>query len=104
MSSESIGLFLRAENPARNCRRSYSIAVDRDLFGFWCVSLAWGRIGRPGRGRTHAFYDRAGALVFARQQLRRRLKARKRIGVDYEVVRGDLDAFHTKWNLQSSLR
>lgn len=89
MSSEPIALLLRAENPACNCRRSYSIAVDRDLFGFWCVSLAWGRIGSAGRGKVQAFDDRTVALAFARQQLRRRLHARRRIGVDYVVVAGD---------------
>ena len=84
--SESIALFLRAENPARNCRRGYAIAVDRDLFGAWCVSLAWGRIGRPGRDKMHAFKDRDAALAFASRQLRRRLKSERRIGVPYYVA------------------
>jgi predicted DNA-binding WGR domain protein len=86
--SESIALFLRAENPARNCRRGYAIAVDRDLFGTWCVSLAWGRIGRPGSGKLLAFEDRGAALTFARRQLRRRLKSERRIGVPYRLTTG----------------
>jgi hypothetical protein len=82
----SLALFLRAENPSRNVRRAYSIAVDRDLFGVWCVSLGWGRIDRPGQGRRLAFDDRPAALAFARIQLRRRLQAERRIGVPYRVT------------------
>jgi predicted DNA-binding WGR domain protein len=82
----SVALFLRAENPQRNVRRAYAIAVDRDLFGSWCVSLAWGRIGRPGQGRRLAFDDRPAALAFARIQLGRRFKSEKRIGVPYRVT------------------
>ena len=96
MSSEPIALLLRAENPVRNVRRSYDIAVDRDLFGFWCVSLAWGRIGRPGRAKFHTFDGPDDALAFARQQLRRRLKSKTRIGVDYEVISGDKGAFQPR--------
>jgi predicted DNA-binding WGR domain protein len=65
MQDNPITLLLRAENSARNLRRSYAITVDRDLFGIWCVSLAWGRIGRSGRGRLHAFDDHGAAVVFA---------------------------------------
>lgn len=92
MQPDPIALLLRAENPARNCQRAYAIAVDRDLFGTWCVSLAWGRIGRPGRGKRHAFDDHGAALAFARVQLRRRLQSERRIGVAYRVVAamGDL--------------
>ena len=86
--SESIALFLKAENPARNCRRGYAIAVDRDLFGTWCVSLAWGRIGTGGAGKMLAFEDRGAALAFARRQLRRRLKSERRIGVPYRLTNG----------------
>lgn len=81
-----VALFLRAENPSRNVRRAYSIAVDQDLFGVWCVSLGWGRIGRSGQGRRLAFDDRPAALAFARIQLRRRLRSETRIGVPYRVT------------------
>jgi predicted DNA-binding WGR domain protein len=86
MSSDSIALLLRAENPARNCRRSYAIAVDRDLFGTWCVSLFWGRIGRPGREKILTFEERGEAVAFARVQLRRRLGSSRRLGVAYQIV------------------
>ena len=81
-----IALFLRAVDPARNVFRSYAIAVDQDLFGFWCVSLHWGRLGRPGSGAKHAFEQIGPALAFARLQLRRRLRSKKRIGVPYELT------------------
>ncbi len=81
-----ISLFLRAVDPARNCFRSYAIEVAPDLFGVWCVSLYWGRIGRPGSGVRHAFEGAGPALAFARLQLRRRLRSKKRIGVAYQVT------------------
>ena len=74
---------LVAMDEARNIRRRYCIAVDRDLFGFTLVETQWGRIGCRGQVAVHAFENQADALVFVRNKLRRRATATKRIGVSY---------------------
>jgi predicted DNA-binding WGR domain protein len=45
----------------KNMRRFYGLAVQRDLFGQWCLIRAWGRIGRAGRVRMVAYATAAQA-------------------------------------------
>ena len=35
----------------KNMARFYRLAVERDLFGMWCLIREWGRIGRGGQMR-----------------------------------------------------
>lgn len=74
---------LVAIDPARNIRRRYRIAVDRDLFGSWVVETGWGRIGAAGSRMTHCFDDPAEAARFVGRSLARRASAPRRIGVAY---------------------
>jgi predicted DNA-binding WGR domain protein len=74
---------LVAIDQARNIRRRYRIAVDRDLFGDWIVETLWGRIGTAGSRMTQRFDDPAEAARFIRRTLARRASAPSRIGVAY---------------------
>ncbi len=78
---------LEASDPARNIWRSYQIAGGQDLFGNWIVELTYGRIGTKGRTKTVLVADEAAAHRYARQCLKRRQSAPKRIGVGYRTVR-----------------
>lgn len=42
-------VYLRRIDPARNMRRFYALAIERDLFGKLCLITEYGRIGRSGR-------------------------------------------------------
>jgi predicted DNA-binding WGR domain protein len=79
-----IGLEARA--PALNRFRSWTLAADQDLFGRWQAVVTFGRIGRRGQARRHAFEDEAGLSRFVRRALLRRRSATSRIGVSYEAV------------------
>jgi predicted DNA-binding WGR domain protein len=45
-------VWLRRVEPEKNMARYYHLVVDRDLFGMWCFTREWGRIGRGGQIRT----------------------------------------------------
>jgi hypothetical protein len=50
------------------------------------VLITFGRIGRRGQARRHAFEDEAGLSSFVRHALLRRRSPTRRIGVSYEAV------------------
>jgi predicted DNA-binding WGR domain protein len=77
---------LRRSARERNVARRYTVALSRDLFGASIVEFAWGRIGTKGQGRAVSFACEDEAARFARQLLRRRASAPKRIGVPYREV------------------
>jgi predicted DNA-binding WGR domain protein len=79
-------IALRAENPAGNCWRDYSLALGRDLLGDWCIAVRWGRVGTPGSTAMHGFSTRDEAVAFAGVLLKRRLSAPRRIGVPYRLI------------------
>ncbi len=79
-------IWLEAICPERNVARRYSVALNRDLFGASIVEFARGRIGTRGQGRAVSFASEDEASRFARQLLRRRASAHKRIGVPYREV------------------
>lgn len=82
-------LRLQAADPARNVARDYHVRLSRDLFGFWLVDAAWGRIGGAPNGNRHSFADPAQALAHIRALLARRAGAIRRIGVAYRLVEAD---------------
>ena len=82
-------LHLQAVAPTRNVARDYHIRLSRDLFGFWLVDAAWGRIGGARNGNRHSFADPAQALTHIRALLARRAGAPRRIGVAYRLVEAD---------------
>ena len=45
-------VWLRRVEPEKNMARFYHLVVERDLFGMWCFTREWGRIGRGGQIRT----------------------------------------------------
>ena len=55
-------IALEARAPALNRLRSWTLAADQDLFGRWQAVVTFGRIGRHGQARRHAFEDRGGPL------------------------------------------
>lgn len=88
MDSLTHGSFLWLEGGCaeRSVARRYTAALSRDLFSASIVEFAWGRIGTRGQGRTISFASEDQASRFARQLLRRRASAPKRIGVPYREV------------------
>lgn len=79
-------IWLEAVSTERNVARRYTVALSRDLFGALIVEFAWGRIGTKGQRRAVSFACEGEASRFARQLLRRRASAPKRIGVPYREV------------------
>ena len=51
---------LTRTDPEANLARYYRMQIVRGLFGNWGLVREWGRIGTPGRVRTHTLAD-AGA-------------------------------------------
>lgn len=85
-SIDAQSLFLQARNPTRNICRFYNIALDRDLFGDWIVTCCYGRIGCGGTIRHHAYLSYEAALGFFKKTLKKRQRARARIGCDYAIL------------------
>jgi predicted DNA-binding WGR domain protein len=79
-------IALRAENPATNCWRDYTLLLGRDLLGDWCLSVHWGRVGAAGSMVMHGFGNRNEAVAFASVLLKRRLSAPRRIGCSYRLI------------------
>lgn len=79
-------IHLRALDPARNIARDYSIWMTVDLFGQWVVETCWGRIGASGQRQRRSFPDALAARRHVRAIIRKRRGARKRIGVEYQLV------------------
>lgn len=79
-------IALEARAPALNRLRAWTLVVDQDLFGRWQAVVTFGRIGRRGQARRHAFEDEVELSRFVRRALLRRRSALGRIGVKYEAV------------------
>ena len=63
--------------------------TDRqNLFGEWCVSLTYGRIGQRGHLKQSFWTDASLLLQHLKVILRKRLNAKHRIGCNYEIVGG----------------
>ena len=76
----SMMIALEARAPALNRLRSWRLSADQDLFGQWQAVVTFGRIGRRGQVRRHAFDDEAGLSRFVR--CARLLTAQKRHAED----------------------
>ena len=79
-------ICLHAKNPAHNILRWYTIRVDKNLFGEWCLYLSYGRIGQRGQLKLSFWNDITLLLRQLKSILRKRLNATKRIGCNYEIV------------------
>lgn len=68
-------VYLRRIDPARNMRRFYALAIERDLFGKLCLITEYGCIGRSGRVISRPCMTEHEALVLfdrTRRQKERR--------------------------------
>ena len=73
-------MHLRRIDPDRNMARFYTMSVQANLFGEWCLLREWGRIDSSGRLVAGGFAsERAAARAMAEH-----LKAKLSNG--YEVV------------------
>lgn len=81
---------LRAVDSQKNINRDYEVLVMKVLFGFWGVTLAFGRHGTQGTLRNHTFETKEAAQKFVRKILQKRLTAPKRIGCSYGLVSVDV--------------
>lgn len=79
-------MCLHAKYPARNILRWYTIRVDKNLLGEWCLYLSYGRIGQRGHLKLSFWNDLTLLLRQLKTILRKRLNATKRIGCNYEIV------------------
>ena len=90
ISSEQIQpgwqIQLHAKYPPQNIYRWYSIRVDKNLLGEWCLYLSYGRIGQRGQLKLSCWNDLTLLLRQLKVILRKRLNAAKRIGCNYEIV------------------
>lgn len=79
-------ICLHAKNPAQNIRRWYTLRVDKNLLGEWCLYLSYGRIGQRGQLKQSFWKDITLLLRQLKAILRKRLNATKRIGCNYEII------------------
>ena len=63
-------------DPAKRMHRYYSLDIQPDLFGHWCLMREWGRIGGGGQTRSLPFP----ALSDAEAAMRRQRKAKEQRG------------------------
>ncbi|MDF1834990.1 MAG: WGR domain-containing protein [Alteraurantiacibacter sp. bin_em_oilr2.035] len=73
----------QAIDSERNIARDYRLSVSRDLFGWYVVEQAWGRIGTEGQGKALAFADATDAHRRIAAVKARRMSAKRRLGVGY---------------------
>ena len=82
-----IFIALEAHNAERNHHRRYEVAVGRDLFGEWTVTVRYGRVGRSGcREERFGGRDEDQLRHALRVRLARRISARRRIGCAYRLA------------------
>lgn len=77
---------LHAKNPSQNILRWYTVRVDKNLFGEWCLYLSYGRIGQRGQLKLSFWKDLSLLLCQLKTILRKRLNATNRIGCNYQIV------------------
>jgi predicted DNA-binding WGR domain protein len=77
---------LQAKHPPKNIFRWYSLRVDQNLFGEWCLSISYGRIGQRGQSKHYQWSELAVLMTHIKGILRKRLNATNRIGCNYEIV------------------
>lgn len=77
---------LHAKHPPKNIFRWYSLRVDQNLFGEWCLSISYGRIGQRGHSKQYRWSELAVLMTQIKSILRKRLNAANRIGCNYEII------------------
>ena len=99
-------ICLQAIYPERNIKRFYNIRIDRNLFGTNYLLMTNGRMGQGGQTREKLFTNDDLLLKHLQSVLKKRFRAKRRIGVNYELkakqLSTKLDATVNNW-LQTSL-
>lgn len=80
MNQHSLPIHFRKIDPRNNMRRFYTLSVQPNLFGEWCVMRSWGRIGTLGQSQQQTVTDEASATTL----LHRLIAVRRKRG--YEKV------------------
>ena len=80
-------LILRAIKPESNLNRVYEIWLDKGLLSSWLVLVAYGRHESGITQKNYSFSTIEEAKAFIDKTLSKRLKAKKRIGCDYKIVK-----------------
>ena len=62
-------VYLERTEPSVRLSRFYGLEVAADLFGEWCLTRRWGRIGSAGRRQVRSFTSREQAEKALRQFL-----------------------------------
>lgn len=88
---------LEAVCPERNHFRAYSMEVGRNLFGGWQVTIRHGRIGARGRVIVRCPSSEAETRELVLELLSKRLQARKRVGIDYQIREYHADDRWREW-------
>ncbi len=78
-------ICLRAVDLSQNIKRYYTIHIHKNLFQDITVSLYYGHIGRGGQLKYYHFSTMDQIEPFLKPILKRRLNAKKRIGVNYKL-------------------
>ncbi|MQB07134.1 WGR domain-containing protein [Agrobacterium tumefaciens] len=55
MHAQPYHLYIERRDPARNMARYYALSIEPTLFGTYCLTRRWGRIGSSGRSIEHHF-------------------------------------------------
>lgn len=79
-------LTVEAHNAAQNHHRRYELAIGRDLFDDWTLTIRYGRVGRGGHEQRYGSHDVAPLRAIIRKSLQRRLSAPRRIGCAYRLT------------------
>ncbi|PWL16639.1 WGR domain-containing protein [Falsochrobactrum shanghaiense] len=79
-NQHSFPIHFHKIEPHSNMRRFYTLSVQPNLFGEWCVMRSWGRIGTLGQSLQQTVLDEASASAL----LRRLVAVRRKRG--YEEV------------------
>lgn len=77
---------LEAHHPERNHHRFYELALGRDLFGLWMLTIHYGRTGRQGHERRFASSDPSTLQKHIHHCLKVRESAPRRFGCRYRLV------------------
>jgi hypothetical protein len=92
-----LAVSFEAHNIEKNHHRRYNVTVGRDLFGYWTVSIRYGRTGHLGRELRYAGSQAEDLRAIVRDRLRRRLSAPRRIGCSYRLA-----AFNTAPGIETA--
>lgn len=55
MLAQPYQLYIERTDPARNMARYYALSIELTLFGTFCLTRRWGRIGSSGQSIEHHF-------------------------------------------------